>query len=60
MRELCIQQQYVPEKCQLIGMIVFALVQKGEDPCAGCNHDRKICGGRPNILNFMYDNEVGG
>jgi len=41
MREMCIQQGYVPPKCQLIGMIVWALVNKGEDPCAGCVENMK-------------------
>lgn len=47
MLKLCIQQGYVPPKCLLNGHLVFLLVNKGEDPCAGCNMDRKECGGRP-------------
>ncbi len=47
MREMCVAQGYVPPKCQLMGMVVWHLIQKGEDPCAGCNLDRNICGGRP-------------
>lgn len=47
MREMCVAQGYVPAKCQLPGMIALALVNKGEDPCAGCNLDRGVCGGRP-------------
>ena len=47
MRDLCIQQGYVPAKCELPGMIVFGLINKGENPCDGCNADRKECEGRP-------------
>lgn len=49
MRQMCIDQGYVPAKCQLPGMLILALVNKQEDPCAGCNHDRGVCGGRPHI-----------
>lgn len=42
----CVRQGYVPKDCQLAGVLVFFLVNKGEDPCAGCNHDRTKCGGR--------------
>ena len=47
MRELCIEQGYVPPTCQLAGPVVYMLVSMGEDPCAGCNNDRAICHGRP-------------
>lgn len=47
MRSLCIEQGYVPAGCTLRGEIVFMLVNRGEDPCAGCNEDRAKCGGRP-------------
>lgn len=45
--EICIHQGYVPLNCLLNGGVVFALINKGEDPCAGCNLNRNICGGRP-------------
>lgn len=45
LRELCIQQGYVPKSCKLDGMLVMGLIQKGENPCWGCNHDRSDCGG---------------
>jgi len=44
---LCIEQGYVPPKCQLKGQIVYFLVQSEGDPCARCNMDREICKGRP-------------
>jgi hypothetical protein len=37
----------VPAACTLPGSIVLAAKQRGEDPCAGCNDDRAVCGGRP-------------
>lgn len=40
-------QGYVPKGCLLVGQIVMGLVNKGEDPCAGCNGPRDRCGGRP-------------
>lgn len=47
MRDMCIDQGYVPPKCTLTGQVVWLLVNKGEDPCAGCNMDRDACDGRP-------------
>jgi len=47
MLKLCIEQGYVPAKCQLKGQIVYFLVQSEGDPCARCNMDRHVCGGRP-------------
>lgn len=47
MRDLCIEQGYVPKGCFLTGLIIFALVNTGEDPCSGCNLNREICKGRP-------------
>lgn len=47
MLEICKAQGYVPEGCLLPGPIVWMLINQSEDPCAGCNHDRSICGGRP-------------
>jgi hypothetical protein len=46
MRELCINQGYVPSDCKMPGEMIFALMHK-EDPCNGCNEDRNICNGRP-------------
>ena len=52
MLELCKQQGYVPAKCTLSGAIVFGLINKGENPCDGCNEDRNKCDGRvKKILN---------
>lgn len=47
MRDICINQGYVPPKCELSGVIIYGLVRKGEDPCKGCNEDRARCEGRP-------------
>lgn len=46
MKQLCIQQGYIPATCTLHGMLVWGLINKGEDPCSGCNADRCICKGR--------------
>ena len=40
-------QGYVPQSCLLGGATVWSEVQKGHDPCAGCNCDRDKCHGRP-------------
>ena len=39
-------QGYVPQGCLLGGQVVMGLVQKGTDPCVGCNCPREKCGGR--------------
>ena len=39
-------QGYVPVTCLLGGIIVMAMVTKGEDPCAGCAGPRDKCKGR--------------
>lgn len=52
MREMCAQQGWVPPTCLLPGMVVFGLMQRNEDPCAGCNHDRIRCKGRPRKPGF--------
>lgn len=46
MKDLCVQQGYVPPTCTMDGQLVFLLVSKGEAPCWGCNEDRGICKGR--------------
>lgn len=48
MREMCIQQGYVPVKCKLPGLLIFALINKGENPCHGCNIDREECESKVN------------
>lgn len=52
MRELCIKQGYVPTTCALDGMLILGLVNKGENPCDGCNANRNICKGKGK----SYDN----
>jgi hypothetical protein len=37
----------LPPACTLNQMLVLALLLTGDDPCAGCNQDRGVCGGRP-------------
>jgi len=39
-------QGYVPEGCLLAGIVVMDEVNKGNDPCAGCNCERGKCDGR--------------
>lgn len=40
-------QGYVPRTCLLGGQVVMGLVNKGDDPCAGCEGPRDVCKGRP-------------
>jgi hypothetical protein len=44
--EICKKQGYVPVGCRLDGHLVLAIVNSQDDPCRGCNEDRKLCGGR--------------
>lgn len=46
-KQMAVQQGYVPATCTLDGQLVILLVNKGEDPCSGCNADRLVCKGRP-------------
>ncbi len=48
MLKMAIGQGYVPNGCTLDGMIVMGLINRGEDPCKGCNNDRINCNGRNN------------
>ena len=49
-----IQQGYVPETCTMpdppAGALIFQEVGADRDPCAGCNHDREKCEGRPKAM----------
>jgi hypothetical protein len=47
LQELCVRQGYVPKTCLLAGPIVWGVVQRGEDPCLGCEGPRERCHGRP-------------
>lgn len=40
-------QGYVPETCLLSGMVVMDEIQKGRNPCWGCNCPREKCKGKP-------------
>lgn len=46
-KQMMVKQGYVPERCGLDGMIIWGLINRSEDPCAGCNELRAKCGGRP-------------
>lgn len=43
---LAIKQGWVPPGCTLEFIHILSLMQDGQDPCEGCNEDRKICKGR--------------
>ena len=49
--QMMIEQGYVPDTCQLPedhgGLLIWTEVNKGNDPCWGCNLDRLVCKGRP-------------
>lgn len=39
-------QGYVPDTCLLGGMVVMAEINKGANPCWGCNGPREKCNGK--------------
>ena len=41
--KLAKEQGYVPDGCLLGGGVVMGLINKGENPCKGCNCNRSIC-----------------
>ena len=44
MKQMCINQGYVPKDCVLpneLGMMIFLLVKDGKNPCKGCNANCK-------------------
>jgi hypothetical protein len=45
MREMAVQQGYVPPACKLSGILIIYLVYRGQNPCWGCNVNREDCGG---------------
>ena len=45
--EMAKMQGYIPKTCLLGGMVVMSEVNKGNDPCLGCNCPRDKCTGRP-------------
>lgn len=47
--KLAISQGYVPKKCLLGGIVVMSEINKGNDPCGGCECNRGKCGGRDHI-----------
>ena len=46
-KQMMVEQGYVPEQCTLDGNLIWMIINKSEDPCAGCNEGRSVCGGRP-------------
>jgi len=44
---MAIMQGYVPKTCLLGGAVVMDEINKGNDPCSGCNGPREKCFGRP-------------
>jgi hypothetical protein len=41
------QQGYVPGMCLLGGAVVMCQINKGKNPCWGCNGPREKCKGTP-------------
>ena len=37
LRDLCIKQGYVSEKCTLPGPLIWSLINAGKNPCKECN-----------------------
>ena len=56
--DMVVQQGYVPATCTLDGQLVLLLVNKGNDPCAGCNMDRLVCKGRPKDINITLKGQA--
>ncbi len=46
-KDTIVEMGVVPATCEFPGMLLQALILMDGDPCAGCNHDRTKCGGRP-------------
>ena len=44
--KIAIDQGYVPLTCLLTGPVVMMFVNKGKDPCKGCEGPRERCRGR--------------
>ena len=53
MRNIMVQQGYIPRTCTLHGRVIFGLINRGEDPCKGCNENRTICKGREKDENYL-------
>jgi hypothetical protein len=47
LKDAAINEGRIPVTCTLRAALVWWLILKGEDPCAGCNWDREVCKGRP-------------
>ena len=41
--QMAIGQGYVPKGCLLGGMVVMGLINKGDNPCQGCECPRDKC-----------------
>lgn len=44
--KMAVGQGYVSASCLLGGNVVMDLINKGEDPCKGCQGPQERCGGR--------------
>ena len=50
-KDMMIQQGYVLPTCtlppEIAGPLIWSEINKGRNPCWGCNHDRTTCKGYP-------------
>jgi len=50
-KQLVVEQGYIPSTCTLPDELAFTLVMSEEEAgrraCWGCNHDRRVCLGKP-------------
>ena len=56
-KDMMIGQGYVPPTCSLdvriAGPLIWDEINKGRNPCWGCNSDRSICKGAPKQGNAL-------
>jgi len=48
----------VPDECQIPPSLYSTIAVHGEDPCAGCEVDRQICGGRAKQAGYQASRAV--
>jgi hypothetical protein len=48
-----------PPTCLLSPLLLMVCALQADDPCAGCNHDREVCHGRPRSPLPMYRADTG-
>lgn len=44
------EQPYARSTCSMPVSLKLALLAAKESPCAGCEQDRKVCGGEPKAV----------